>query len=332
MAKKTDTQPFDTAFKFLAEQDPEALLSLLGILPPQATIKLLPREVSVQALLPDQPYEITLGDEKFIAHIEAQTKYDGNMPERMLDYDTRLWIRYGLPIYSFVLVLTPRGMPAAPPDFVVIEAGGLRLTVKYTIVRIWQIPAAVALAAKREALLPFVPLMDGGEVELEQAIEELATIRDEVRRRELALHFVLLGGLRYDRNLIFDLLGRVQTMITVADLKDSSVFQFFFEEAEEKGLKKGLERGLEKGLEEGLEKGLEEGLEEGLGKGVEAMARVLRKEIANRFPGFEIGRNLNQVHNLDGLTQLCLDLDQLPDEAALQARLDALLSNGNALS
>ncbi len=59
------------------------------------------------------------------------------------------------------------------------------------------------------------------------------------------------------------------------------------------------------------------------------MARVLRKEVAERFPGFEIGPELNQVHNLDGLTQLCLDLDQLPDEAALEARLDALLANGH---
>jgi hypothetical protein len=42
------TKPYDQAFKFLAEQDPEALLLLLGAIEPdeQATIELLPREIS----------------------------------------------------------------------------------------------------------------------------------------------------------------------------------------------------------------------------------------------------------------------------------------------
>ena len=54
------TKPYDQAFKFLAEQDAEALLLLLGDLRPgqPAQIALLPREVSVSAQLPDQPYEV----------------------------------------------------------------------------------------------------------------------------------------------------------------------------------------------------------------------------------------------------------------------------------
>ena len=74
------TKPYDQAFKFLAEQDAEALLLLLGDLEPgeQATIELLPREISVSTQLPDQPYEVVTADERRLVHVEAQTVYGSN--------------------------------------------------------------------------------------------------------------------------------------------------------------------------------------------------------------------------------------------------------------
>jgi predicted transposase YdaD len=154
---RRDTKPYDSAFKDLAEQDPEALLLLLEALPPGATVKLLPREVSVQALLPDQPYEITRGEEKQLVHVEAETRYKAEVPTRVADYMVYLWVRYRLPVSSYVLVLTPSGMPDEVPTSLAIEAGGLRLIVSYRVVRLWEIKAREALALGRESLLPFVP-------------------------------------------------------------------------------------------------------------------------------------------------------------------------------
>lgn len=49
------SKPYDQAFKFLAEQDVEALLELLQARPDDlVSITPLPREISVAALLPDQ--------------------------------------------------------------------------------------------------------------------------------------------------------------------------------------------------------------------------------------------------------------------------------------
>jgi predicted transposase YdaD len=89
---KKDNKPYDTAFKDLAEQEPEALLWLVGALPPGATFKLLPREVSTPALLPDQPFEVIGEKEHFTGHIEAQTRYEFPMPSRFVDYDIYLMI------------------------------------------------------------------------------------------------------------------------------------------------------------------------------------------------------------------------------------------------
>ena len=51
-------KPYDQAFKYLVEQDPTALLILLGALKPEqkVTIELLPNEVTVSAKLPDSVY------------------------------------------------------------------------------------------------------------------------------------------------------------------------------------------------------------------------------------------------------------------------------------
>jgi hypothetical protein len=206
---KANSKPYDTAFKDLAEQDPGALLLLLGAIRPGASVKPLPREVAVQALLPDQPYEITEEGRTYIAHVEAQTRFEPDIPARVGDYGVYLWSRYRVPVYSYVLVLVPRGMPDAAPTRWAVEAGGVRVTVDYTIVRLWEVEAAQALAMKSESLLPFIPLMRGTRAELEQGARALGAVADEVRQRELALHFVVLGGLRYNRDEIFDLLGRI---------------------------------------------------------------------------------------------------------------------------
>jgi hypothetical protein len=64
------TKPFDQAFEFLAEDDPQSLLTLLGAIKPgePVRIELLPREVGMTALFPDQPYRILKGTEERIAH------------------------------------------------------------------------------------------------------------------------------------------------------------------------------------------------------------------------------------------------------------------------
>jgi predicted transposase YdaD len=167
-------------------------------------------------------------------------------------------------------------------------------------VRLWEIGAAEALALGRESLLPFVPLMQGGRTELESGARALGGVADEARQRELALHFVVLGGLRYNREELFEVLGRI-TMIPLEQLKESSVYQFIVEE----GLKQGREQGREQGR-------------------LEALAHLLRRLAAKRFPELELGPELERVRDLEGLEQLCVDLDQVPEAEALRRRLAEL--------
>jgi hypothetical protein len=91
-----------------------------------------------------------------------------------------------------------------------------------------------------EALLPFVPLMKGGQPELKQGAQRLSKIVDEVKRREVGAHFVLLGGLRYNQPDLLKLAVR-DGMILLEQFKASSTYEFFSAEAWKEGLEGRLE-------------------------------------------------------------------------------------------
>ncbi len=75
--------------------------------------------------------------------------------------------------------------------------------------------------------------------------------------------------------------------------------------------------------EEAFDEGFEEGFEEGERR---VLIEMFRKLVAQHFPGLEIGEELEQVRDLAALEQLCLNLDQIPDETTLRARLAALIA------
>ena len=293
-------KPYDQAFKYLAEQDPESLLILLGFLQPgqQAHVELLPREVSVSALLPDQPYLVETEQGSCVVHIEAQTIYDPLIPERMAEYGARLWVRYRLPVSSYVLLLTRKGLPERAPTRARVDAGDVQIRVHYRLVKLWNVSARRVLAMDRESLLPFVPLMRGGQAELEIGAQRLSLVRDERKQQELGLHFLLLGGLRYNREDILELIGS-KSMIPLEQLKESSVYQLIVEE----GLKEGRRQGEVKGR-----------------------AETLRRLVEKRFPGLNVASQIERIGDAQVLQELILEVTDMTDGAALEKRLAQILN------
>ena len=58
------------------------------------------------------------------------------------------------------------------------------------------------------------------------------------------------------------------------------------------------------------------------------MTALLRGLAAKRFPDVELGAEVDRIRDLSALERLCLELDQIPDPATLQARLATLAANG----
>ena len=127
------------------------------------------------------------------------------------------------------MLLTPRGLPAQVPTEGILGSGDLRITKGFHLIRLWELSATQALAAQREALLPFIPLMQGGKAELEQSSQRLAQVANEPRRNEMARHFLMLGGLRYNRFDLLELVGRTG-MIPLEQLRSSDFYQYILDE------------------------------------------------------------------------------------------------------
>jgi hypothetical protein len=284
-------KPYDQAFKFLAEQDAESLLVLLGYLQPgeRAEIEVLPRELRAAAILPDQPYRVLTAREHSIVQVEAQAWFDKSMLARYGEYGVRSWISYRLPVRCYVLLLTKRGLPKGLRTQGVIDAGDIQIKVRYRLIKVWEISARKVLAMNRVNLLPFVPLMRGGREELEISAQRLAQVEDEGRRSEMGLHFLMLGGLRYNRVDLLELIGG-KSMIPLEQLKESSFYQFILDEGR---------------LEDARE--------------------MLRMLAAKRFPGLKLGEELDRIHDLAALRRLGLEVSDLPDAETLKRRIDELV-------
>lgn len=320
MATKKN-KPYDEAFKYLAEQDAEALLLLLGEIEPGEKVEIVPlsRELRISTRLPDQAYKVVTASGERIVHIEAQARYPHVMPDRMADYGTREWMQYQLPVACYVLLLTDQDLPKHPPTFGKIDAGDVQITVHYRLVRLSQISASSVLELKRDHLLPFVPLMRGEQKDLVAGARRLRTVRLERQRSELGLHFLTLGALRYNTEDLLDLIGR-ESMIPLEVLKQSPAYDFLINE--------GKDRWREEGIEVGREVGREEGREEGLAEGeINSAAEMLRLLIARRFPRMKVSQKIKRLRDAVLLRQLGLEVIEVKDAAELRKRLDEAIKS-----
>lgn len=186
-------------------------------------------------------------------------------------------------------------MPADAPSEMTVDADGLVLIVRFHLIKFWELDARRALAMNSESLIPFIPLMDGKKEDTIQGLRELSAIADELRRRELAVHFLFLGSLRYSLEEVFEMIERYG-MVPIDKLKESPAYQFI----------------------------LSTGIEQGIEKGRRALEEVLLDLIEKRFPGFELKAEIDCVHDIEALTQLCFKVDQIADANELRARVHEL--------
>lgn len=301
-------KPYDQAFKYLAEQDPTALLILLGALKPEqkVTIELLPNEVTVSAKLPDSVYLIKSTKEPSrIIHIEAQTEYDPKMPRRMTDYALRLWIKYNLAVESYLLLLTPRKVPNKIPNKFQLVSGSLDVRLHYQVISIWEVSARKALALNKLDLLPFIPLMKGGHLAIADIARAIENIDDDQRQRELDLHFVILSGLRYTQHEFLEFLGSANMIpITYELAKQSSTFRAMVKDVKQEARVEGRVEGR-----------------------AEAFAELFKKLVAQRFPNLKIGAEFDRIHSAEALEQLCLQVNTTKNSKLLLQQISQLVES-----
>ncbi|MGH9843537.1 MAG: hypothetical protein ACREEM_32770 [Blastocatellia bacterium] len=291
-----DAKGYDQTGKYLSDHDPIGFLRLIGAIESEenVTIEIVERELITPSRAVDRLYRVTDARGTRLTHGEIQTRWKGAVPPRVADYGARIYLLTGELVESYVLLLTNNPAPPHDPPAAEIRVGDLFISKGYRLIKLWELDASEWLASQRPYLLPFVPLMRGGEAHLADVANTLCRLPDEHQRKELSAYFAIIGGLRYDRNIISDVLKEATMLIPREDLRESSVVQGW----------------------------LEEGREEGRASAVYEMVR----RAANRyFPNLVIGPDLERITNLDALEDLCLTMHTLPDAESLRARLAELI-------
>ncbi|AFZ60511.1 Rpn family recombination-promoting nuclease/putative transposase [Anabaena cylindrica FACHB-243] len=223
---------FDNVCKILAEKYP---LDFANWLLPETVekIKVLKTELSIEPIRADSV--ILLQTKNRILHLEFQTntKSDTPIPLRMLDYFVRLVRQYNLPVTQVVIFLQETSNEIAFTEAYIDEMTNHR----YRVIRMWEQDSALFL--NNPALLPLAPLTKTNSAPglLSQVAREIAKITNVEARQNTAAYTEILAGLRFEKNLIRQLLSE-------DIMQESVIYQDILQKGEQKEAFRFLNRQL----------------------------------------------------------------------------------------
>lgn len=233
---------FDATTKQLVEAHPADWLAYAG-LPAGESIRIVDADLSSFSFAADKVIRVD-GPFPYIAHFEFQSRADPDLDRRILLYNVLLRYRHGLPVRSIVILLRPEAL--SPSNTGGFEDSGWpenRLEFSYKLLRVWEQPAALALAGGLGTvpLAPISAVPTGQLQDVVRQVEERLDGESPSDARELETATFILMGLRYTREMIGQLLKGARQM------KESVTYQAIFEEGEAKGEARGEARGKAEG-------------------------------------------------------------------------------------
>lgn len=238
---------FDLSFKALFDRLPMQTLSAFGARPVTASAKLeaIQRELSVPLKAVDAATIVTQNGERWIEHFESEVGYADPDPWEIRRRALVLELKYDLPVYTTVILMSRRRSPPHPPASIGGRRGTLTLMLEPRYVRLWEEPPDKLLGggAPLDAL-PWVAAMRATPEQEEMMIRRILAVLDEDLRSKLTAEVVALAGLKYDKNRAEELRQR----IVMATTKEILMASFVGEELVEYGIEKGREEGREERL------------------------------------------------------------------------------------
>ncbi|YAF93733.1 MAG: Rpn family recombination-promoting nuclease/putative transposase [Nodularia sp. CChRGM 3473] len=109
---------------------------------------------------------------KFLVLNEVQIRYKSDMPLRINAYTALAREKYKLPIYPVLINILPDGNVNIPNRYE-SNFAGLQARQDYRVINFWEVDVNIAFQQEISWLLPFVPILKGGDDE--------STIREALR-------------------------------------------------------------------------------------------------------------------------------------------------------
>jgi predicted transposase YdaD len=300
---------FDQMLKDLLNQAHVGFLRLA--LPEAEWLEALPTDLPSTSYRADLIWKVRYRGEIIIIHIELQTRPDGDMGMRLLEYGVRIYRRFGLKVIAIVLYLTQTEAIPASPFVVALNDGTPLMARSFIPVRLWEIDALAVAQSDDYTLWPLTPLMAGADLAFVQAVAaQIAAAQTLPRgtRVELEGALALFASLRLSAEQI-ETISRGSPMIEDL-LKDSGFYEWV------------ASREVPKAKEEGRKEGQIEGRKEGV---ITTQQDILLMLAEARFTTLNEATRM-QIAAIDDAARLKAAISALatmPDEAALVAFLQA---------
>jgi hypothetical protein len=225
---------YDIASKVTVEIAKYSIVELIfGIKPNQVELmERLPQE-SVSLKRSDFPLMVEMEKEKFILLLEFQTRWERNIPLRLLDYMARLKMEYGFRVVPAIMLFKHSEVASD-----IYENEYIRF--RFKLLRMWEINGRKIYERKEILLYPFLPVMKGGEEVLMEAEEEIyRSDLEPEEKADLLTAMAIFAGLK-SRELAMELVKR---------RRDIMIQSAAYEIIKEEGIKEGIQRGLREAIE-----------------------------------------------------------------------------------
>lgn len=178
----------------------------------------------------------------FLVVNEMQLRPDPTMPRRLTAYTALARERYALSVYPVVVNILSGPGAAPPPTRFETEFLGLVARQDFHQVNLWELDARPILQEPLLPLLPFVPVMQGGN-EAGALAQALQLLRADPNLAEMETLLAFFASFVFPTELI----QRIMRWDMVV-LRESPWYQEIFSEGLEQGLQQGLQQGHEKVL------------------------------------------------------------------------------------
>ncbi|MBW4508159.1 MAG: DUF4351 domain-containing protein [Scytonematopsis contorta HA4267-MV1] len=218
---------YDNLCKIIAEKYPRDFSRWLLNQEP-GEIEILKSELSIEPIRADSVLFIKIDNR--ILHIEFQTitTSEPSIPFRMLDYSVRLIRRYELPVTQVVIFLQETSNEIAFTEQYINET----TTHNYRSLRMWEQNPSLFL--NNDGLLPLASLSrtNSPQALLSQVAQNIARISDRNTRQDTAAYTEILAGLRFEKNVIRQLLSE-------DIMQESVIYQDILQKGERQGRQEG---------------------------------------------------------------------------------------------
>jgi predicted transposase YdaD len=172
----------------------------------------------------------------FLLLNEIQLRYKSNLPRRIRSYTALAEEKYNLLVYPVLINILKNSDTTIPTKYA-SNIAGLQARQDYRVINLWEIDVNIAFQQQLTSLLPFVPILKGGEDE-STIREALRILRTDNQLEELETVLAFFATFVIDSALVQDIMRWDMSV-----LRESPWYQEILTEGELRGEARGEARG-----------------------------------------------------------------------------------------